>query len=166
MRIVGLALLIAVLVVVAGHADGAPGTGTFKISLKGYNTQIWVTVPSNYAKSQSKKWGLIVGLHGAGQPPGSYLGGWPANLLGNAGYVMVSPQSCTGGGVWNIDGKGDNAKECEYILRIVEKIVADYDLNPDMIHINGFSAGSAMCGAGLAGDGSFRKFKIQSFVGF
>jgi TolA-binding protein len=35
-----------------------------------------------------------------------------------------------------------------------------------MIHINGFSAGSAMCGAGLAGDGSFRKFKIQSFVGF
>ncbi len=166
MRLIGLALVAAVLVVLAGHADGAPGTGTFKISLKGYTTQIWVTVPSNYSKSQSKKWGLLVGLHGAGQPPGSYLGGWSSGLLGSGGYVMVSPQSCTGGGVWNIDGKGDNAKECEYILKIVQKMLKDYDLNPDMIHINGFSAGSAMCGAGLAGDGSFRKFKIQSFVGF
>ena len=150
----------------AGRLLGGPRTGTFKMSMPGYSTQIFVTVPSNYKKSQSAKWGLLVGLHGAGQPPGSYLGAWSSRLLGGAGYIMVSPQSCTGGGVWNIDGKGDNAKECEYILKIVEKLLKEYDLNPGMIHVNGFSAGSAMCAVGVAGDSSFRKFRQKSFVGF
>ena len=35
-----------------------------------------------------------------------------------------------------------------------------------MIHVNGFSAGSAMCAVGVAGDSSFRKFRQKSFVGF
>jgi len=154
------------LLLIAGSLDAGPKTGTFQISMPGYSTQIFVTVPSNYKTSQSGKWGLIVGLHGSGQPAGSYLGAWSLRSLGSAGYIMVSPQSCTGAGVWNIDGAGDNAKECEYILKIVEKLMKDYDLNPDMIHVNGFSAGSAMCAVGVAGDGSFRKFKQKSFVGF
>jgi predicted esterase len=165
MRLIALAALLAAAILLIGDAGAAPRTGTYQMSLPGYTTQIWVSVPGSYKKSQSKKWGLIVGLHGAGQPAGSYLGGW-TRLLGSGGYIMVSPQSCTGGGVWNIDGKGDNAKECEYILKIVEKLLKEYDLNPEMIHVNGFSAGSAMCAVGVAGDSSFRKFKQKSFVGF
>ncbi len=159
-------LTVLLLVAACGEALGGPRTGSFKMNLPGYSTQIFVTVPGSYKQSQSAKWGLIVGLHGAGQPPGSYIGAWPSRMLASAGYIMVSPQSCTGGGVWNIDGKGDNAKECEYILKIVEKLLKEYKLNPDMIHVNGFSAGSGMCAVGVAGDSSFRKFKQKSFAGF
>ena len=70
MRTAVVILLIGLVVLAGAQLLAGPQTGTFKINLPGYSTQIFVSVPNNYKISQSGKWGLIVGLHGAGQPPG------------------------------------------------------------------------------------------------
>jgi predicted peptidase len=92
--------------------------------------------PKDYDADKSKKWPLMVFLHGSGER-GTNLTKvathGPPKIVANRAdfpFVVVSPQ-CANGAVW----------EKEAVLALVDEAVKKYRVDPDRVYLTGLSMG-------------------------
>lgn len=92
---------------------------------------------------RTKPAALVLSLHGAG--------GWPAqqrdvsrwnDLADRKGFIVVYPsgRDTVGPRVWNMTGERDP----RYIADLIDKLGAEYDIDPNRIYVNGLSNGGGM----------------------
>jgi predicted peptidase len=92
--------------------------------------------PKDYDVDKSKKWPLILFLHGAGER-GTNLAkvavhGMPKIVANRADFpfVVISPQ-CPSGQTW----------EKEALIELVDKAIKKYRIDPDRVYLTGLSMG-------------------------
>jgi polyhydroxybutyrate depolymerase len=107
----------------------------------GVKREYLLYVPGNYDRSRPTP--LVISMHGAA--------GWPAqqmNLSGwnrvaeSQGFLVVYPSGAEGPGprVWH----EDDAREVRFISELIDKLEADYNIDPARIYANGLSNGGGM----------------------
>ncbi len=103
-----------------------------------YRTDYLVALPDGYAADETKRWPLLVFLHGAGER-GDDLDRvaihWPPKIaaaakIENFPFVVVAPQ-CKKGTVWSPDA----------VLALVDHAANTYRVDPDRIYLTGLSMG-------------------------
>jgi polyhydroxybutyrate depolymerase len=100
-------------------------------------------VPRSY--DRSKPTPLVISMHGAG--------GWPVQqmnlsqwnrLADSQGFIVVYPSGAESAGprVWHVGP--DFGKDVRFISKLIDKLEAAYNIDPERIYANGFSNGGGM----------------------
>ncbi len=109
----------------------------------GEKRQYLLYVPSSY--DRSKPTPLVISMHGAG--------GWPTQqmnlsewnrLAESQRFIVVYPSGLGGAGprVWRVGP--DFMRDVRFISELIDKLEADYNIDPARIYANGFSNGGGM----------------------
>ncbi len=64
--------------------------GPFEVALDKPTTRYWLQVPSDY--DASRRWPLVVVLHGAGSSAESFIQAWPA-AVSQYGWILLAVKS-------------------------------------------------------------------------
>lgn len=114
----------------------------FMIS-SGEKREYLLYVPRSYDRTRPVP--LVISMHGAG--------GWPTQqmnlsdwnrLADREGFIVVYPSGLVGAGptIWRV---GSNfANDVRFISEMIDKVEADYNIDPARIYANGFSNGGGM----------------------
>lgn len=93
-------------------------------------------LPKKYEKAETKKWPLVVFLHGAGERGSDIkkVKSWGPPRLVEKGrdfpFVMIAPQ-CPNGGFWNID----------HLLQLIKSTIKKHNIDEDRVYLTGLSMG-------------------------
>lgn len=102
-------------------------------------------VPRSYDRARPAP--LVISMHGAGGWPVQQrdLSGW--NRLADAhGLIVVYPSGTKGSGprIWGV-GQGPRLMmDVRFIEELIDRVSADYNIDPSRIYANGFSNGGGM----------------------
>jgi polyhydroxybutyrate depolymerase len=132
----------AVLAVTEAVSFYAKNRSNGTIVSSGERREYLLHVPRNL--DRTKPAALVISLHGAG--------GWPAlqrdlsrwdDLADREGFIVVYPagRDTPGPRVWNMIGERDP----RYIVDLIDKLRAEYNIDPRRIYANGLSNGGGMC---------------------
>ncbi len=98
-------------------------------------------VPGSYDRSRPTP--LVISMHGAAGWPAQQmnLSGWN-RLAESQGFLVVYPSGAEGAGprVWHVA----EAREVRFISELIDKLEADYNIDPARIYANGLSNGGGM----------------------
>jgi polyhydroxybutyrate depolymerase len=109
----------------------------------GQKRQYLLYVPPSY--DRAKPTPLVISMHGAG--------GWPAqqrdlsrwNLLADAhGFIVVYPSGSGTPRIWHVEEGAELKGDIQFISDLIDKLEADYDIDPARIYVNGLSNGGGM----------------------
>ncbi len=102
-------------------------------------------VPGSY--DRTKPTPLVISMHGAG--------GWPAQqmnlsewnrLADSQGFIVVYPSGAEGAGprIWNVRRGPGLMRDVRFISELIDRLEADYNIDPTRIYANGLSNGGGM----------------------
>jgi len=124
----------------AAQADDLPKNQTAKNAkltiTKSVELDYLLFTPKDYNEDKSKKWPLMVFLHGAGERGTNLtkvaVHGPPKIVIkrDDFPFVLVSPQ-CPEGGRW----------EREAVIALVDEAIEKYRVDPDRVYLTGLSMG-------------------------
>jgi polyhydroxybutyrate depolymerase len=109
----------------------------------GQKREYLLYVPHSYDRTRPTP--LVISMHGAG--------GWPVQqmelsrwnrLADSLGFIVVYPSGIGSAGprIWHVDsGAG---RDVTFISELIDKLEADYNIDPARIYANGFSNGGGM----------------------
>lgn len=140
-----LLFLPAVLALASAVSFYAGNRNNGSLVCSGQKREYVLYVPRSY--SRSKPAPLIISLHGAG--------GWPVQqmeltrwnrLADREGFIVVYPSGLGGAGprVWRVSQGPGLTRDVQFISQLIDKIEADYNIDPARIYVNGFSNGGGM----------------------
>ena len=131
-----LPILIAASLSFAQWGGGGKSINDYKkISVSGRDVHVYA--PSGLAPQSP----LLLSFHGMDQDPSYQQSNthWEA-VADTAGFVVVYPRGGTGFSTWDISGDQDT----KWITEIIDKMVADYDIDPKRVYMSGFSMGGML----------------------
>jgi polyhydroxybutyrate depolymerase len=140
--LVGLPLVVAAVEAVSFQVRNR--NNGFLVS-SGERREYLLYVPVTYDRSRLTP--LVISMHGAGGWPTQQmeLAGWN-HLADSQGFLVVYPSGVEGGGprVWRVDQGPGLAKDVRFISELIDRLEADYNIDPDRIYANGISNGGGM----------------------
>lgn len=89
---------------------------------------------------------LVISLHGAWLSPGSQkrISGW-SELADREGFIVVYPQAVGFPRTWQgLGGDAGLTRESRFFHDLIDKLSAEFNVDPARVFINGFSNGAAM----------------------
>lgn len=123
------------------------------LSVEGYSRYFLLNLPPNYYESSD--FPLVIALHGAGGSALQCERDYKLTEKANSkNYVIVYPEGVRSDGVlrfrtWNAGGCCDfaaqnNVDDVGFINLLIDKLIANYKVNPQRIYITGMSNGAMM----------------------
>ncbi len=126
---------------------------TATLQVDGLNRTYLVNLPTGY--DDGNNYSLIIAMHGGG---GSGEQFERSSLLSDkangAGFIVVYPDGVQGNGVlkartWNAGSccdyaRDNNIDDVQFISRLIDKMIADYKINPKKVYATGHSNGGMM----------------------
>ena len=110
-----------------------------------------VLVPDNYRSGTAVP--LVLSLHGFGGTGDSYVQYWVKNKQVDAkGFIVVAPTgriNSKGRSFWNAtdaccDKDKSGSDDATYLRKLIETVEATYSIDPNSIHVTGYSNGGFM----------------------
>lgn len=102
-------------------------------------------VPKSYDRSRPAP--LVISFHGAGLWGAAQrdLSQWNA-VADREGFIVVYPSGRKGNGprIWRIGSEPGIVADVKFVADLIDKLRAEYNIDPARIHANGLSAGAAM----------------------
>lgn len=117
------------------------------VVVNGENRTYRLWVPATYDGTTALP--IVVNYHGTGGSPES-IDAFSSTLSqkGNArGYLVVAPQALTGGSTairWTVPGFGTTPDDVAFTNAMLDKIAAEFCVDPKRQYATGFSSGGAM----------------------
>ena len=116
------------------------------MSVDGLERQYLLHVPKNYDRAKPAP--LVISLHGAMNWPGFQMETTRWNPLADKeGFLVVYPAG-TGFGprIWDMNGYGNppKMKDVRFIAALIDKLRAEYNIDPARIYADGLSNGGGM----------------------
>jgi polyhydroxybutyrate depolymerase len=136
--LIGLPVAVATIEAVSFHVRNR---NNGSIVSSGVKREYLLHVPGSYDRSRPTP--LVISMHGAAGWPAQQmnLSGWN-RLAESQGFLVVYPSGAEGSGprVWH----EDDAREVRFISELIDKLEADYNIDPARIYANGLSNGGGM----------------------
>jgi polyhydroxybutyrate depolymerase len=140
--VISMPAVLALTSALAFYAQNRP-TGTIVSS--GQKREYLLYVPRSY--DRSKPTPLVISMHGAG--------GWPIQQMefsewnrvaDKQGFIVVYPSGTARGGprIWHVGPGARLMKDVRFISELIDKLEADYNIDPARIYANGLSNGGGM----------------------
>ncbi len=148
-KVLGAVLILIALPVVLALAEAVSFHVTNRnngsLISSGRKREYLLYVPRNYDRSRPAP--LVISLHGAG--------GWPVQQMETSewnrvadsqGFIVVYPSADSHGGprVWAVTRGPGLEKDVRFISELIDKLKADYHIDPRRIYANGLSNGGGM----------------------
>ena len=102
-------------------------------------------VPRSY--DRTKPTPLVISMHGAAGWPVQQMNLSEWNRVAESGqFIVVYPSGTKGVGprIWHVGRGSDLAKDVRFISDLIDKLEADYNIDPTRIYANGMSNGGGM----------------------
>lgn len=140
-----LASLPAVLAIIDAVAFSVRNRNNGSLVSSGQKREYLLYVPRSY--DRTKPTPLVVCLHGAG--------GWPAQqmelsewnrLAESQRFIVVYPSGIDTSGprIWHVESGNSLRNDVTFIAQLIDKLEADYNVDPARIYANGISNGGGM----------------------
>ena len=118
-------------------AEGTQSTGSYAVSItRTVKLDYLIHLPEGYKEGSSKKWPLILFLHGSGERGTNVqkvaVHGPPkvAPTMKDFPFIVISPQ-CASGENWND----------ESLLGLLQEVSTKFSVDPDRVYLTGLSMG-------------------------
>lgn len=155
-------VLVGLLLVAPVHAGESAAR---KLAIEGFTKPVLVQVPAGY--TPTKKWGLVLFLHGTGMN-GEHVHQAFADsfqALGAAGYVLAFPSSNFTAWCAAEMPDADKSQEMRLLRKTIETLLAEYSIDDRCVHTWGFSCGTVLLAQVLGFRSEWDGLAIRSFCG-
>ena len=139
--LVGLPILLALTaVVVFQHVDQSTGS----IEFSGGEREYLLHVPMSYDPNTATA--LVISMHGAALWPAQQrkMSGWD-EMADDHGFIVAYPSGNGIPKVWPTSPRGpDTVRDSEFISKLIDRLMAEYNIDPTRIYADGMSNGGGM----------------------
>lgn len=114
-----------------------------KMVVDGETRRYLLYVPKSYDPAKTTP--LVISIHGYAEWPAHQrdVSGWN-RLADQYGFIVVYPSGTGFPRHWRASGTSDSNKDIDFISALVDKLEAEYTIDPQRIYANGLSNGGGM----------------------
>jgi polyhydroxybutyrate depolymerase len=153
MKILRLFLILLVFGCQREHKDDALNIFRFDntMTADGIERLYTVNLPPNYYQVSSTSFSLVLALHGGGGSSSQFESTNKLTEKANAsGFIVVYPNGMGLLQTWNAGAccgyaMNNSIDDVNFISKLIDKLVADYRINPKKVYATGHSNGGMMC---------------------